>query len=140
METLWTSGCCNRRLPALVLVSNHQRVAVLCLSCTLHQIDTLTPDCTQDMKVVRDYIQYAKTAIHPRIAEDASQALIEEYVEMRKLGSGRGQVSGNEHTLTSVAVNRFSYFLQPCDKCALKAPTGSRFNWTLQRKLSDRSV
>ncbi len=56
----------------------------------------------QDMESVKDYIQYAKTAIHPRISDDASQALIEEYVDMRKMGSGRGQVSAYPRQLESL--------------------------------------
>ena len=54
------------------------------------------------METVKDYIQYAKTAIHPRISDDASQAFVEEYVEMRKMGSGRGQVSAYPRQLESL--------------------------------------
>lgn len=51
---------------------------------------------------MRDYIAYAKENIHPRLSEEASQKLIIFYVEMRKLGSGRGQVSAYPRQLESL--------------------------------------
>ena len=56
----------------------------------------------KDMETIKDYIQFAKTAIHPRISDEAGQGLIEEYVEMRKMGSGRGQVSAYPRQLESL--------------------------------------
>lgn len=56
----------------------------------------------QDMETVKDYIQYAKIAIQPRIGDEASQALVSEYVDMRKMGSGRGQVSAYPRQLESL--------------------------------------
>lgn len=32
-----------------------------------------------DMAVLKDYIAYARTYVHPRLSEEASQALIEVY-------------------------------------------------------------
>ncbi|KAM3877301.1 DNA replication licensing factor mcm4-B-like [Diretmus argenteus] len=55
-----------------------------------------------DMAVLKDYIAYARTYIHPRLKEDASQALIEAYVDMRKIGSGRGMVSAYPRQLGSL--------------------------------------
>ncbi|KAH0516478.1 DNA replication licensing factor MCM4 [Microtus ochrogaster] len=46
-----------------------------------------------DMAVLKDYIAYAHSTIMPRLSEEASQALIEAYVNMRKIGSSRGMVS-----------------------------------------------
>ena len=54
------------------------------------------------MKTLKDYIAYAKSNVHPRISEMAGQALIEAYVEMRKVGSGRGQVSAYPRQLESL--------------------------------------
>ncbi|EMP36698.1 DNA replication licensing factor mcm4, partial [Chelonia mydas] len=41
-----------------------------------------------DIAVLRDYIAYARSYVNPRLSEEASQALIEAYVDMRKIGSG----------------------------------------------------
>ena len=54
------------------------------------------------MSILKDYIAYGKTYVHPRISERASQILIESYVEMRKIGSGRGQVSAYPRQLESL--------------------------------------
>jgi DNA replication licensing factor MCM4 len=56
----------------------------------------------QDMKTLKDYIAYAKAYVQPRISETAGQALIEAYVEMRKVGSGRGQISAYPRQLESL--------------------------------------
>ncbi|XP_042321983.1 DNA replication licensing factor MCM4 isoform X1 [Sceloporus undulatus] len=55
-----------------------------------------------DMAVLRDYIAYARTYVNPRLSEEASQALIEAYVDMRKIGSGRGMVSAYPRQLESL--------------------------------------
>ncbi|XP_065208146.1 DNA replication licensing factor MCM4 [Planococcus citri] len=55
-----------------------------------------------DMSILKDYIAYAKENIHPRLNEAASQRLVTFYVEMRKLGSGRGQVSAYPRQLESL--------------------------------------
>uniref|UniRef100_A0A8C5GBB6 DNA replication licensing factor MCM4 n=1 Tax=Gouania willdenowi TaxID=441366 RepID=A0A8C5GBB6_GOUWI len=55
-----------------------------------------------DMSVLKDYIAYARTYISPRLSEEASQALIEAYVDMRKIGSGRGMVSAYPRQLESL--------------------------------------
>ncbi|KAG2458239.1 MCM4B factor, partial [Polypterus senegalus] len=55
-----------------------------------------------DMAMLKDYIAYARTYIHPRLSEEASQALIEAYVDMRKIGSGRGMVSAYPRQLESL--------------------------------------
>ena len=56
----------------------------------------------QDMSILKDYLGYAKNNVHPVISEEAGQALIETYVEMRKIGSGRGQVSAYPRQLESL--------------------------------------
>ncbi|XP_052817701.1 DNA replication licensing factor mcm4-like isoform X2 [Mya arenaria] len=55
-----------------------------------------------DMGILRDYIAYAKVVVQPKISEDAGQRLIQEYVNMRKIGSGRGQVSAYPRQLESL--------------------------------------
>lgn len=55
-----------------------------------------------DMNTLKDYIAYARAYIQPRISESAGQSFIEAYVEMRKVGSGRGQVSAYPRQLESL--------------------------------------
>lgn len=55
-----------------------------------------------DMSILRDFIAYAKATVQPKISEDAGQSLIQEYVNMRKIGSGRGQVSAYPRQLESL--------------------------------------
>lgn len=54
------------------------------------------------MEVLKDYMSYARTYISPKISEESGQALVEAYVEMRKIGSGRGQVSAYPRQLESL--------------------------------------
>ena len=54
------------------------------------------------MGLLKDYIGYARNYVHPKISEKAGQALIEAYVDMRKVGSGRGQVSAYPRQLESL--------------------------------------
>ncbi|KAM9789380.1 DNA replication licensing factor MCM4 [Neosynchiropus ocellatus] len=75
-----------------------------------------------DMAVLRDYIAYARTYVHPRLSEKAGQALIEAYVDMRKVGSGRGMVSAYPRQLESLirlaeahAKVRFSELVETVD-------------------------
>uniref|UniRef100_A0A5F9D030 DNA replication licensing factor MCM4 n=1 Tax=Oryctolagus cuniculus TaxID=9986 RepID=A0A5F9D030_RABIT len=55
-----------------------------------------------DMAVLKDYIAYAHSTVMPRLSEEASQALIEAYVDMRKIGSSRGMVSAYPRQLESL--------------------------------------
>ncbi|RWS03746.1 DNA replication licensing factor mcm4-like protein [Dinothrombium tinctorium] len=55
-----------------------------------------------DMGLLKDYIAYARSFIHPRLSEAAAQRLIHDYVEMRKAGSGRGQISAYPRQLESL--------------------------------------
>lgn len=54
------------------------------------------------MSILRDYIAYAKEHIFPKLSEEASQRLIQAYVDMRKVGSGRGQISAYPRQLESL--------------------------------------
>lgn len=55
-----------------------------------------------NMSILRDYISYAKEHISPKLSEEASQRLIQAYVDMRKVGSGRGQISAYPRQLESL--------------------------------------
>lgn len=54
------------------------------------------------MSVLRDYLAYAKEHISPVLSEEAQQRLIQAYVDMRKIGSGRGQISAYPRQLESL--------------------------------------
>lgn len=54
------------------------------------------------MSVLRDYLAYAKDHIHPTLSADAQQRLIQAYVDMRKVGAGRGQISAYPRQLESL--------------------------------------
>lgn len=54
------------------------------------------------MSILRDYLAYAKEHIHPKLSEDAQQRLIQAYVDMRKVGAGRGQISAYPRQLESL--------------------------------------
>lgn len=59
-------------------------------------------DELMDMGILRDYIAYAKEHVHPKLSDEASQKLIQTYVDMRKVGSGRGQISAYPRQLESL--------------------------------------
>lgn len=54
------------------------------------------------MSVLRDYLAYAKEHIHPVLSDEAQQRLIQAYVDMRKVGAGRGQISAYPRQLESL--------------------------------------
>lgn len=54
------------------------------------------------MSVLRDYLAYAREHIHPTLSEEAQQRLIQAYVDMRKVGAGRGQISAYPRQLESL--------------------------------------
>ena len=58
-------------------------------------------DCL-DMDLLKDYIAYAKTFIKPMLTEQAGRSLIEAYLEMRKIGSGKGQITAYPRQLHSL--------------------------------------
>ncbi|XP_018574393.1 DNA replication licensing factor MCM4 [Anoplophora glabripennis] len=55
-----------------------------------------------DMSILRDYIAYAKERVHPKLSDEAAQKLIQSYVDMRKIGSGRGQITAYPRQLESL--------------------------------------
>lgn len=54
------------------------------------------------MSVLRDYIAYAKEFVEPKIGDEASQRLIQAYVEMRKAGQNVGRISAYPRQLESL--------------------------------------
>jgi len=54
------------------------------------------------MELLRDYVKYAKQTYSPVLSDAAGQQLIENYVEMRKIGAGRGQVTAYPRQLESL--------------------------------------
>lgn len=59
-------------------------------------------DTLFDMSILRDYLAYAKEHIHPTLSEEAQQRLVQAYVDMRKVGAGRGQISAYPRQLESL--------------------------------------
>uniref|UniRef100_A0A0L8GX45 DNA replication licensing factor MCM4 n=1 Tax=Octopus bimaculoides TaxID=37653 RepID=A0A0L8GX45_OCTBM len=55
-----------------------------------------------DTGILRDYVAYAKSYFDPKISEEAGQSFIQGYVDMRKVGSCRGQVSAYPRQLESL--------------------------------------
>lgn len=43
--------------------------------------------CAQPVQLLSAYISFAKNSINPKLTEDASNALVKAYVEMRNLGT-----------------------------------------------------
>ncbi|CAK1550739.1 unnamed protein product [Leptosia nina] len=54
------------------------------------------------MSLMRDYLAFAKEHVHPTLSEAAQQRLIDAYVDMRRVGSGRGQISAYPRQLESL--------------------------------------
>ncbi|XP_071480497.1 DNA replication licensing factor mcm4-A-like [Diadema antillarum] len=67
-----------------------------------HQGREETEEEHMDMDLLRDYISYARSYIHPSLSDEASQLLIQAYVEMRKIGSAKGMVSAYPRQLESL--------------------------------------
>ncbi|XP_071957644.1 DNA replication licensing factor mcm4-A-like [Antedon mediterranea] len=67
-----------------------------------HQGKEETEEEHLDMNLLRDYISYARSYIHPKLSEEASQLLIQSYVDMRKIGSSKGMVSAYPRQLESL--------------------------------------
>ncbi|KAI1280494.1 DNA replication licensing factor mcm4-A [Halotydeus destructor] len=57
---------------------------------------------TLSTDLLKDYIAYARNYIHPKLSEEAGQSLIHTYVDMRKVGSGRGQITAYPRQLESL--------------------------------------
>lgn len=67
-----------------------------------HATEPEKEDDMIDPGVLRDYIAYAKENIKPKLGEEAQQRLIQAYVDMRRVGSGRGQITAYPRQLESL--------------------------------------
>ncbi|XP_071785606.1 DNA replication licensing factor mcm4-A-like [Asterias amurensis] len=67
-----------------------------------HQGGELSTNEHMDLNLMRDYLSYARSYVHPKLSEEAGQLLIQAYVEMRKIGSARGMVSAYPRQLESL--------------------------------------
>jgi DNA replication licensing factor MCM4 len=67
-----------------------------------HQSKEDEENVYMDMSSLRDYIAYARSYIQPSLSEEAGQALIQAYVDMRKIGSSRGAVTAYPRQLESL--------------------------------------
>ncbi|KAK4294833.1 hypothetical protein Pmani_032570 [Petrolisthes manimaculis] len=67
-----------------------------------YRSESMSEEETLDMGILRDFLAYAREYVHPKLSEDASQRLISAYVDMRKVGSGRGQVTAYPRQLESL--------------------------------------
>ncbi|XP_045522203.1 DNA replication licensing factor MCM4 [Pieris brassicae] len=54
------------------------------------------------INLMRDYLAFAKENVHPTLSEASQQRLIDAYVDMRRVGSGRGQISAYPRQLESL--------------------------------------
>ncbi|CAM4586360.1 unnamed protein product [Lepidochelys kempii] len=72
------------------------------LVALFYQSEELVEEEYMDIAVLRDYIAYARSYVNPRLSEEATQALIEAYMDVRKIGSGRGMVSVYPRQLESL--------------------------------------
>jgi len=57
---------------------------------------------TMSMSILRDYIAYAKRKFTPKMSDGAGQKLIDHYLQMRKVGAGRGQITAYPRQLESL--------------------------------------
>lgn len=55
-----------------------------------------------DMTILRDYLSYAKQTFNPKLTDEAGNELIQSYVKMRQVGSGRGQITAFPRQLESL--------------------------------------
>ncbi|XP_076283988.1 disc proliferation abnormal [Lasioglossum baleicum] len=65
-----------------------------------------TPEEDEDEQlnrsIVRDYIVFAKEHVQPVLNEESQQRLIQAYVDMRRVGRGRGQITAYPRQLESL--------------------------------------
>jgi DNA replication licensing factor MCM4 len=55
-----------------------------------------------DTHTLTRYVTYAKNIVHPKISEEASETLVEGYVELRRIGSQRKQITATTRQLESL--------------------------------------
>lgn len=67
-----------------------------------YRSDEQSKDDQLDMSVLRDYLMHAKQTYNPRLSDEAGTQLIQSYVRMRQVGSGRGQITAFPRQLESL--------------------------------------
>lgn len=67
-----------------------------------YKTENLQRDELMDTTLLQDYITYGRETFLPILNEDSRQKLIQYYVSMRTVGSGRGQVSAYPRQLESL--------------------------------------
>lgn len=79
-------------------------------------------NASMEMDLLKDYIMFGKTQFRPKLTEESGKALIEAYLEMRKLGSNKGQITAYPRQLHSLirlseahAKLRFSNLVEAVD-------------------------
>lgn len=61
-----------------------------------------------DQKFLRDYIAYARNNICPEISTEAEAVLVRNYVEMRSLGNGNGELMNCVHVVSILSAVQVS--------------------------------
>lgn len=69
---------------------------------SLHFETPEAPKTPIPMQQLTKYISYARRCVHPRLSDEAVQALTEEYVTMRKSGSSRKVITATPRQLESL--------------------------------------
>lgn len=52
--------------------------------------------------MLKDFIAYARHHCNPKLDDTAGEELVQQYVEMRRIGKGRGQISAYPRQLESL--------------------------------------
>jgi|MDTB01.1.fsa_nt_gb DNA replication licensing factor MCM4 len=60
------------------------------------------PENNIDQTLLRDYIAYSRRFVHPKISEEASRELIEQYLQMRRMGSNAKTITATPRQLESL--------------------------------------
>lgn len=67
-----------------------------------YRSDENAKDEQLDMSILRDYLLHAKQTYNPKLSDEAGNQLIQSYVRMRQVGSGRGQITAFPRQLESL--------------------------------------
>ena len=67
-----------------------------------HRSEKEEVDEHMDLSLLKDYIGYARSNFHPVLSAEAQECLKHSYVEMRKIGSSRGQITAYPRQLESL--------------------------------------
>merc|ERR1712203_915783 len=67
-----------------------------------YRSDESAKDEQLDMSILRDYLLHAKQTYNPKLSDEAGNQLIQSYVRMRQVGSGRGQITAFPRQLESL--------------------------------------